>query len=432
MPQLSDIASKRKFVKKEYRPWDLSGSGTVDGKEKSTDTPNKQTDVVEVSNLNVSIPETIEKNNTILVINDDDNLLSDNEKSKKTDNKEITNLVTNKEQSDNKQVTKKIVTDNIRVTNREQTENISGNISDNSIDSKYLINTIVNLSGIQKDIFNFIINLCAGRGQLNTGNVLIIDIANQANCTTGSAKTSLHRLVEKKVIQRLPGRACRGGYMIFGISKEIQDATIQAQQILFNPVYTPTTGNRTGNKIGNINPYSSSSIKINTTTSLPEAWQKINFIVLEEIGFSQTQLKQLHDSQMIEPDVVQDSINRFAYSLEHNAKVKAYSEPLSVLMGVLRKGQRWNESNYIDPKEKALREMLEEARKKKEEKENLIKELISLEFPEWKKSLSEEEIRNIVPEDTRKTKISAAIDSSLRTYFTDEVLFPRLKLERVI
>src|SRR6476620_3523449 len=30
MPDLSELIKKRKFVKREYRPWDLSGTGTVD------------------------------------------------------------------------------------------------------------------------------------------------------------------------------------------------------------------------------------------------------------------------------------------------------------------------------------------------------------------------------------------------------------------
>ena len=30
MPQISDLVEKKKFVKKTFRPWDLSGTGTLD------------------------------------------------------------------------------------------------------------------------------------------------------------------------------------------------------------------------------------------------------------------------------------------------------------------------------------------------------------------------------------------------------------------
>lgn len=93
---------------------------------------------------------------------------------------------------------------------------------------------------------------------------------------------------------------------------------------------------------------------------------------------------------MTTPEIVQDAINRFAYSLEHNAKVKAYNDPLNVLMGVLRKGQRWIEPNYISAKELALREMLDDKRKKQQQHEAMIRELIDLEFPEWRKSSTDE------------------------------------------
>src|SRR5579871_4327536 len=38
MPQLSELIAKKKFVKKEFRPWDLSGKGTIDGAEKTEET----------------------------------------------------------------------------------------------------------------------------------------------------------------------------------------------------------------------------------------------------------------------------------------------------------------------------------------------------------------------------------------------------------
>jgi len=66
---------------------------------------------------------------------------------------------------------------------------------------------------------------------------------------------------------------------------------------------------------------------------------------------------------MTSPEIIQDVIHRFSYSLNHNEKVKNYSDPLNVLMGVLHKGKRWNEPNYSSPKDLALRQMVEEKRK---------------------------------------------------------------------
>ena len=152
--------------------------------------------------------------------------------------------------------------------------------------------------------------------------------------------------------------------------------------------------------------------------------KKINFVHLEHIGFSETQLCQLYHNNMTTPDTVEDAINRFAYSLEHSGKAKAYNDPLNVFMGVLRKGQRRIEPNYIPPKELAMRQMLEEKRKQKAQRDAMLNELIELEFPEWKRKLTDEEIKDILPDDIRKTNIKAAINATLRMHFIENVLLP--------
>ena len=173
--------------------------------------------------------------------------------------------------------------------------------------------------------------------------------------------------------------------------------------------------------------YSSSNINNKTTTSLPEEWKQINFEPLISIGFSETQLKQIYDTKMNSPEVIQESINLFAYSLAHNEKTKSYSDPLNVFMGVVRKGQKWNEPDYISPKNLALKQMWEEKRKEKENRDLMIKEIIDIDFPEWRKKLTEDQIKLIVPENILRTKIVAAITASLRTHFIEKILFPKLE-----
>lgn len=435
MPQLSDLIEKRKFVKKEYRPWDLSGNGTVDGKDKSAEpakseaTPvvTEPTEPVKSAMVPITNPAPEEKLTII-----EQSIQENTTKSVYTGNVSDNDLgniqITTEKQPDNIKITKPKQRDNIRVTPREHTSNTLDNITGNAEGLAYLIDSIKKLAGIQKNIFLYVINVCSARGALDTGNILSTDLAHSANCSVGSAKTSLIRLVEKQLILRLQGKASRGGHMVLGITKEIQSAAIQAQQALFNPLKMSQTDNTTGNTTNNMSSYSSSIYKNNITTSLPDEWKKINFELLQHIGFSETQLRQLHDSNMTAPDTVQDSLNRFAYSLEHSDKVKGYGDPLNVLMGVLRKGQRWNEPNYVPPKELALRQMLEEKRKQKEKHDAMVKELIELEFPDWRKKLTQDEINKIVPDDVRKTNIAAAISAVLRTFFTENVLMPKIEM----
>ncbi|STX55808.1 Uncharacterised protein [Legionella beliardensis] len=435
MPQLSELIEKRKFVKKEYRPWDLSGTGTVDSKK--LDSEQKAENNVVADSKIVKAPKDIESefNNSI-----DTNLpvieghpksnVIDNVKGNILGNDIDNNKVTYEQQLDNKKVTLKKHIGNNEVTNEQQLDNKINNVLDNNLGNVGTINNLVDnikrLSGIQKIIFSYVINVCSARGTLDTGNILSSDLAISANCSTGSIKTSLIRLIEKGLLFRLQGKSSRGGYIVLGITKETQAASIQAQQAIFNPLKLHAyTDNVIGNKSGNTH-YISSSNKNNIITTLPDEWKKINYEELSHIGFSETQIRQLYDSNATEAQIVQDSINKFSYSLNYNEKTKAYTDPLNVLMGILRKGQRWIEPNYIPPKELALQQLLEEARAKKEREELMIKELVDLEFPNWRRNLTEKEYDEIVPENVRSTNISGAIQSSLRNYFIEKVILTKL------
>lgn len=437
MPQLSELASKRKFVKKEYRAWDLSGSGTVDNKGDSlVDSPTVSSlQAISLDNtlttppLEVPTHITDQAISTIIPVNSKPK--TDNETINVSDNKKANNQVTSSERPDNIKITVKKQPNNNQRTNKQHAPNELNNVIDNNDEVTNLTYTIKKLTGIQKEIFQFIIDICAARGALDTGIMLSSEVAHAANCSIGSAKTSLVRLIEKNLIIRLEGKASRGGHMIFGITKNIQVAAYHAQQALYNPLRKQLSDNVTDNNSYNsFSPISSSNKTINTTTNLlPDDWKKINFEPLIDIGFSETQLLQLHSSNTSAPDIVQDAIYKFAYSLKHNEKAKGYTDPLNVLMGVLRKGQRWNEPNYISEKELALKQLIEEKRKQKERYESMINELFEMEFPEWKKSLTSDEIARIVPEETRNSNLSGAIQASLRTYFLEEILKPRVNFE---
>lgn len=330
--------------------------------------------------------------------------LSDNRTGNKTDNK----LVTFRKQTGNN--------DNNKVTEKHRT----GNVTDNDdVSMRCLIESIKQLHGIQKIIFDYVIKLCTNRGCLNTGNVFSQDLALLASCSIGSIKTSVIRLIEKKLIVRLNGKQCRGGYMVLGITHEILSAHLTAERCSI-----------TDNKRDNIELYSSSYYKnktTNNTQALPDEWKEINIEPLRHIGFSELQLRQLFKSNMTEADIVQDSIYKFAFALEYNEKIRNYPNPLNVFMGVLRKGNVWIEANYVPPKVIALRELQEEKQKIKDECDAIIKKLVDLEFPEWKRNLTEVEIEAIVPKNTLRLNTSAAVTAALRVYFVERVLLPRIE-----
>lgn len=424
MPQLSDLVKKQKFVKKEFRPWDLSGTGTIDNRNiPNPSTASEAATITETPAIAVQKPDINDEPITEATASLDINKI-DIKTGNISGNKEITT----REQPDNIKVPQQKQRGNVEVTIGEQIDNFRDNVRGNVDNLAYLIESIKKLSGIQKNIFLYVINVCSARGALDTGNILVTDLASSANCSIGSAKTSLIRLTKKQLVLRLQGKACRGGFMVLGITKEIQAATIQAQKALFNPLREAQTGNISGNTTGNNNHYSSSNILLNnTTTVLPPDWKSINYDSLKSIGFSETQLQQLWEKQLNVPEVIQVSIKHFAFALEKNPKVQSYPDPLNVLMGVLRKGGLWREPNYVSPTDLALQQIVEEKKKAKEKRDQALKELIELEFPVWRKNLTDLQIKDIVPADILKMNVAAAITASLRTHYVENILLPRLE-----
>lgn len=429
MANLSDILEKRtqkKFVKKSYRPWDLTGTSMPLVNEPSTEieTP------VNVKNL-ASLP--LVKKEVAKPVKPTA-IQSDNETGNELGNKQVTK----RQQINNIQGTNEKQTDHIRITNSEHTGNELDNELGNENSINFYIEVIKKLAGIQEKIFYFIVEICSSRGVFDTGNILTSDLALAANCSIGSAKTSLIRIEAKKIVMRKPGKSSRGGHLVLGINKEIRIAAIQVQQEKeMSPIITQRallklqhTGNKSGNELDNSS-YSSSSYNNNiTTTSLPDDWEQIDFNDLLAIGFSKTQLQQLFEKGMNTPEVIQESIYQFAYALEHNSKTKAYPDPLNVFMGVLRKGGAWIEKSYISPKEKSLEELLQFKKREAERMLTLEKNILEEEYKIWLEQLSLEEKTTILNTAPKTNFISKGIaekvnEGFLLNYFKEKIQFKK-------
>lgn len=305
------------------------------------------------------------------------------------------------------------------------------------LDLESIRRAIRKLGGNEKKLFFFVINLCAMKGTLSTGEVLGEDLNNAITSTRNGRETAIKRIIKKGLLQREQGKTGANGTLNLYTSELIKTEALnylnthQSEQELMMSYLANRVQNQgsISSQLGSNNsPISISNYnKNNTTRNLPEEWKEINFEPLLNIGFSETQLVQLFEKNLNIPEVIQESIHHFAFGQQHNPKHKEYKEPLNVLMGVLRKGQRWYESHYESPQDKALKEILAEQKIKKEKNDRMLDELMNLDFPEWRKLLGEDEIKTIVPENILKTNFTTAIESSLRVYFKEKILIPKLK-----
>ena len=137
-----------------------------------------------------------------------------------------------------------------------------------------------------------------------------------------------------------------------------------------------------------------------TYNQLPEEWQSINYHFLDDLHFKQYHVIELYKLDVLEPEVVQESIEHFAYGIKHNPdSYKKYKDPLKVFYGSLRKGKPWTESTYKSTKEIATEDLIQrrkaEKRKIAEETCKLVEEMERESYERWYYSLSEEEKKEI-------------------------------------
>ncbi len=408
MPQINDIISggkTKKFKKKSYRPWDLSGEGNFVSQDQDSKKASLHKETSDISMSSNPLKSKKEGTRDI--------------PSKK---REETNTIFRQHQ-DNIKITSRQQKDNNQKTNSQHKDNTSITLShhiDNNLDNnddeinvvQYYMKVIKSLTGLQEKIFFYIVNDCCSRGCVETRNIKTIKLAEIAKCSYGSAKMTIQRLVAKKIIIRLPGKKSWNGFVNFKITPEIRLAALEVQK-----------EKNIDNNLDNKRTYSSSNIYNNKTTTinLPEEWNKINFYSLEEIGFTKTQLLQLYDTGQCIPQGIQESINYLAFDIEYNKLTDKYPHPLNVFMGALRKGKLWSRpKNYESPQEIVLRQLIERKKETSDKLEKLKEEAYKLALSEWQETLNPEQLEEIAPDKKSRGDIIPK-NVKLSVYFKENI-----------
>lgn len=271
-----------------------------------------------------------------------------------------------------------------------------------------------NFSKKERDLLLLIFLQCQAACSLISPPISTEEIRNTLNISAERVRNLVFRISKKGGIKVTQHKSGQSAYRVFELPKSLYQWMVEKHSPANDPLAKPLANS------------SYSSNIINTTTVLPEEWEKIDISSLTGIGFSRTQLIQLFEKQLNTSEAVQESIYHFSFGLENNAKVKAYGEPLNVLMGVLRKGGVWFEKNYISPKEKALEELLKLKKQETERIQFLEKELLEQEYKNWISQLSlenKDKILDSFPKTNLISKILAdkANEGYLLQYFKNHV-----------
>ena len=151
---------------------------------------------------------------------------------------------------------------------------------------------------------------------------------------------------------------------------------------------------------------------------------------MSKIGFVKEHLHQLCKNETLTPDIVQDSIDAFAFDLEENGKAeKIKGSPLAYFMGILRKGVPYiPPENYESPEIRAFRKYIEHKERQKATREDLEKRNFELDLDDWINKQSEEELNKAIDEPRYRDKESPFRRGALSVYFKKNIWTPlRLK-----
>lgn len=421
MPRIDEEKLKAGFKKKEYRAWDNDLLERLKiSKEKREDEQTPQTSRKTVPTQ--EIKKNIEKKQSV------DLRFNQGSIEVQSEFNQGSNTVQLESDQSSNEVQSGLNQSSISVRNEEANRvQLGFNESTSGIDS-----SIRKLGGNEQKIFFYFIEICIAKGGLSTGEIPGKTIMSAIGTTKNGMETALKRLVKKGLISREKGKTGKNGLICLALSETIKNEAIkymhtyQSEQAFNNQgSIRVQTQHINRAHLGFNNPIYSSSNKNNITTALPDEWKKINYSPLESIGFTEQHLMDIFTASIFDAPIVQESIYHFAFGLEEG-RHKQYDDPLKVFIGRLRKGNAWIESNYESPKDKALKALFERKKAEKEKRDAMINELIEIEFPDWRKKLTQDEIKEIVPAETLKVNLSPAITSALRTYFVDNVLLPKL------
>ena len=319
------------------------------------------------------------------------------------------------------------------------------------------LKAIKKLFGLQKKAFLFIVENCRSTGTLCSNQITNETFRKVLNTDVYSVKTTIYRLVKKEFLKRIEGKKGIGGYTIFSINESILDATLELnrQEQLCDKLSNiaildkVTIGKQLDNELDNnrvttreTTSHVVSSSYINTTTYIPTEFEKIDFFPLSDIGFDESHIIQIYREHKknpelsLSPEIIQNSINAFAFDLKHNKIAGTFkNSPAVVLTSLLKKGQPYSSKTpekVLTPQEEAMQEYLL-AQEKKQQKIIEIKiKAREIALQGWLDSLSEEELLNFnqelrpdgIPDRIYQKSRRKKAEELAKDYF-DAVLWPK-------
>lgn len=273
------------------------------------------------------------------------------------------------------------------------------------------------LIGLQKKIILFLYESCKTARSKITNPISLEHMSDMLKATTGTIKSAIRRLENKQLLTRAEYKNGRGGWSKYLIPEHLFQELLQIEtgsKVVANWYQSDSkvvaNWEQTGSKVVAkpvANPPLVASSNINTTSlhtnpvdNFPADWQAINYEAIKNIGFGPNHILQLYKAKLLSAQLVQESIDSFAFTLLNYPKAKEYMSPLNVLMSVLAKGNIWERRGAPPALAVPLNAPAEQPKQSEEEAEELsrLQSAFEGEYFKWWNNLRDEEIKQLFPD----------------------------------
>ena len=316
----------------------------------------------------------------------------------------------------------------------------STQVSTNSVQTQTKVSTKMSFSsivGLQRRIVLFVFDASKTSREKLTAPIALQNLADACQTTAMAAQGSTRRLEQKGLLHRGEYKNGRGGWTRYELPNDLFQELLQLEtqnKVSTNPEQSQY---KVSTQPSTSIPSSSSSMALpqnlkTTTTSelalfedgrvnLSPEWSAVDFSPLAETGFTQTHLMQLAKHAKLTAPEVQDSIHFFAFDLSRNGKGRDLKgPPLNFFMGILRKGLPYAPpENFESPVDESRRKTREFKERKERERQAEEQKIFELDFAEWRRGITPDDLRRLVPEWAQKP--GHIQDSALKSHFETNV-----------
>jgi hypothetical protein len=290
------------------------------------------------------------------------------------------------------------------------------------IQEEYL-EALFSLSNKEKQFLEMLIAKCKEYCTLSLPPISTEEIRGNLKISAEHVRNLVYRLSKKNILTVEKNKSGRNAIRKFKLDKilyrHIQELTLSEDSIRERSVSKTVS-----------NPLERSSVVssyINTNyreLDISDDWASIDLTSLESIGFNSSHLVQIYRTYdkdpniALSPELLQSSIDAFAYDLKNNEVEKNFKKPAAtVLLSLLKKGQPYNSitpDKCVSPVQDALNKHNQMLLVQRTKEQQLLQQIKDTEFSVWIEELPEEELLLLCPEKEVPLKDSEKLFKTVR------------------